>query len=251
MRVDLSADLGDSSPDAATPGDIALLRSVTSVNIACGVHAGNPSLIRRLLRLAREGGVRAGAHPSLLDRKGGGRRVLDVSADEVEDAVLYQVAALAGIARAEGVELMHVKPHGALYHLASADEAMAAAIARAIRLVDERLAVVGPPESRLMEAARRAGLPARPEAFADRAYEPEGGLVPRDRAGALITDPAVVVARAVRLVRERRVLAADGVTDLQVAAETLCIHGDTPGAASLARGVREALEQAGVLVTAP
>jgi len=248
MRVDLSADIGESPPDA--PGEGALLRRVTSVNIACGVHAGDPSVLRWILRQTREAGVRAGAHPSLPDREGLGRRRLGIGAGAIEDAVIYQIAALAGLARAEDMPLTHVKPHGALYHMAWEDERIAAAVVTATGLVDGRLAVVGPPGSALLEAARRAGLETRAEAFADRAYEASGRLVPRGMVGAVLTDPGEVAARSVRLVVEQRVRAVDG-TDLNVTAGTLCLHGDTPGAAELARAVREALEQAGVLVVAP
>ena len=250
MRIDLSADLGESPPGAEASGDAALLHSVTSVNVVCGVHAGDPTLIRRLLRGARDLGVRAGAHPGLPDRAGAGRRVLAIDPVEVEDAVLYQVAALAGLARAEGVALTHVKPHGALYHMATGDEAVAAAVVSATRLVDDRLAIVGLPGSALLEAARRAGLSIRAEAFADRAYEADGRLVPRGTPGAVLIDPDEVTARVVRLATEQRVRAVDG-TDLAVAAGTICVHGDTPGAAGLARAVREALERAGIVVAAP
>src|SRR5690606_36595454 len=157
----------------------ALLRSVTSVNIACGVHAGDPPLLRSILRRARNAGVRAGAHPSLPDREGAGRRMLAIGAGEVEDWVLYQVPALAGLARAERCPLGHVKPHGALYHMAAENEEIATAVVLAVRLVDDRLVVVGLPGSALLEAAGRAGLGTRSEAFADRAYDAGGRLVPR------------------------------------------------------------------------
>lgn len=249
MRIDLSADIGEAAPGAHVEDDAALFGCVTSVNVVCGVHAGDPPRIRRILRLARDSGTRVGAHPSVPDREGLGRRDVAISASDLEDWVLFQIAALGGLARAERLRLHHVKPHGALYHRAAEDEHAAEAIVRAVRLLDERLIVVGPPGSALLEAATRSGLGTRAEAFADRAYTPAGRLVSRDRPGALLTDPEEVGRRAVRLVQEQRVYAVDG-TDLRIAAETLCVHADTPGAARIARALRDALERAGIVVAA-
>jgi len=250
MRIDLNADVGERTGSAAGE-EPALLRSVTSANIACGFHAGDPSQIRRTLRLVRDCHVVAGAHPSLADREGFGRRLLPVAPGEIEDLVLYQISALAGMARAESLALSHVKPHGALYHLASSDDAVADAVARAVSDYAEDLRLVGFAGSRLIEAGRRAGLRTSAEAFADRAYDSDGRLVPRDRPGAVLSDPRRVVEQALRIVVDGRVLASDGRTPLDVSADTLCIHGDTPGAAHLAEAVRTALEREGVQVAAP
>ena len=245
MRVDLNADVGESATD-----DPALLRSVTSVNIACGFHAGTPSTIRSWIRAAREHSVAAGAHPSLADREGLGRRVLSVAPAEVEDLVLYQVSALLGIAAAEGVKLTHVKPHGALYHMASAHEEIADAIARATAAVNPTLCLVGFSGSCLIDAARRVGLTPIAEAFVDRAYGPDGDLVSRGQPGALIQDSVKAADQAMRIVLDRRVRANDATTMVAVVADTLCVHSDTPGAATIASAVRTALERAGVVVAA-
>ena len=250
MRIDLNADVGERVvPEDG--GDEPLLRIVTSANIACGFHAGDPRGIRRTLVLARTCGVAAGAHPSLADRDGFGRRVQPADPQEVEDLVLYQLSALLGMARAESMELSHIKPHGWLYHLASEDDTAARAIVRATASCRRGLRLVGFAGSRLVEAAREAGLPVSAEAFADRVYDPRGRLMPRERPGAVITDPAQAVRQALGLVLEHRVTAADGRTTLDVSADTLCVHGDTPGAVRLAEAVRSALEREGVVVAAP
>lgn len=249
MPVDLNADVSERS-GPASEDEVALFRVVTSVNIACGVHAGDPSLIRRTLQRAREHGVAAGAHPSLADREGFGRRVRAVDPRDVENLVLYQVSAVMGLAAAESVAIRHVKPHGALYHLASDDDAVADAVASATALCGPGLRLVGFAGSRLIEAGRRAGLQVLAEAFVDRAYGSDGRLLPRDQAGAVITDPRRAAEQALRLALAHRVRTADG-ADLEVVADTLCVHGDTPGAVRLADAVRQALEREGIVVEAP
>ena len=251
MRVDLNADAGESFGAWALGDDAALLESVTSVNVACGFHAGDPSIIRRTIRLAARAGVRVGAHPGYPDLQGFGRRTMALGPGEVEDIVLYQVSAVLGMARAEGVRLAHVKPHGALYNQAARDPALAAAIARAVVSLESGLMLVALAGSALLQAGVDAGLPVAAEAFADRAYFADGTLAPRHLGGAVIRDVDVVAARAVTIVREGRVRTLDGEADVSVRADTLCIHGDTPGAATLARVIRTALEAAGVLVSAP
>jgi UPF0271 protein len=246
MRIDLNADVGESAPQ-----DRALVRIVTSVNIACGFHAGTPSIIREYLRLARKHGLAAGAHPSLADREGLGRRVLAVDPAEVEDLLVYQISALRGIAAAEATTLSHVKPHGALYHMAAADDSIADAVVRAIALSEGKLRLVAFAGSRLIRAGERAGLTTSGEAFVDRAYAPNGRLVPRDLPDALIHDPAQAAAQALRIVLDREVRANDGSTMLRIAADTLCVHSDTPGAAIIANAVRTALEKAGVRLASP
>jgi UPF0271 protein len=251
MRIDLNADAAESYGAWVLGDDTALLSQVTSINVACGFHAGDPSVIRQTIRLAAKAGVRVGAHPGYPDLQGFGRRSMALAPGEIEDLVLYQVAALLGIARAEGVRLAHVKPHGALYNQAASDATRARAVARAVASLEPRLMLVGLAGSELMEAGAGAGLRVLAEAFADRAYLPDGSLAPRHLTGAVIQDPGLVAERALGIARDGRVRSLDGDSDVAVRADTLCIHGDTPGAADLARAVRAALESAGVRVVAP
>ena len=248
-RVDLNADVGESFGAYSIGHDAALMRSVTSANVAAGFHAGDPVILRETIRLAHSHGVAVGAHPGFPDLVGFGRRDMQVTAREAEDLVLYQVAAVAGVAAAEGVRLQHVKPHGALFNMAARNPDLAGAIARATAGIDRRLILFGPPNSELLKAGRAAGLAVAAEVFADRAYEPSGALMSRLKPGALITDEAEVVARAIRMVTEHVVVAVDGST-LQMEADTICLHGDTPGADKLAARLRAGLEAAGILVRA-
>jgi UPF0271 protein len=205
--------------------------------------------MRRTVRMAREAGVSIGAHPGFPDLAGFGRREMRLTPTEVEDMVLYQIGALAAIARSEGVALRHVKAHGALYNMAVADGALAEAIARATRAFDPALVLFGLPGSELLRAGRAAGLAVAAEGFADRAYEPDGSLTPRSRPGSVIHDATVVVARAVRMVTEGRVVATDG-SEIELHVDTLCTHGDTPGADELTRLLRQELERSGVRIAA-
>jgi UPF0271 protein len=248
--VDLNADMGESFGAYVMGQDDALMGAITSANVACGFHAGDPSVMRATVRLARRHGVAVGAHPAFPDLVGFGRREMQIPPAQVEDLVAYQIGALAGIAAAEGVTLSHVKPHGALYNMAARDAALAAAIVRAVTAVDRRLRVVGPPDSALVLAAHDAGLRTASEAFADRAYRADGSLVPRGEAGAVLHDESAVVARALEMVREQAVTAIDD-TRIALRVETICVHGDTPGAAAMARRLRESLERAGVEVAPP
>jgi UPF0271 protein len=249
MRIDLNADIGESFGAYAIGHDAGLLRSITSASIAAGFHAGDPSVLRHTIRLAKSAGVAIGAHPGLPDLAGFGRREMRVTPEELEDLVLYQIAAVAGVASAEGVRLQHVKPHGALYNMAARDASMAGAVTRAVLVFDPSLMIFGPSGSRLATAAQAAGLRLVAEAFADRAYQPDASLSPRGTSGALVTDRHAAVARAIRIVRERTVVATDG-TILTLEAETLCVHSDTPGADQLAAELRAGLEAAGVRVCA-
>lgn len=248
--VDLNCDTGESFGAWTLGADAELLSEVTSANIACGYHAGDPATMRRTIDLALARGVALGAHPGLPDLAGFGRRVIEVSIDDAYDMVVYQVGALAAFAAARGARLAHVKPHGALYNMAAARPPLAAAIAGAVRDVDRSLMLFGLAGSALVAAARAAGLVAVEEVFADRRYAPNGALVARSEAGAVIKDANAAVAQAVRMVRDGRVTAIDG-TELPVRADTICIHGDTPGAASHARALRAALTAAGIEVSAP
>jgi UPF0271 protein len=247
VRIDLNADLGESFGAWPMGQDAALMAVITSANVACGAHAGDPGTMRRTVRLARAHGVAVGAHPGFPDLLGFGRREMQLTPQEVEDSVLFQVSALAGIARSEGVRLQHVKPHGALYNMACRDEALADAIARAVRSFDPGLVLFGLPESALLQAGLDAGLPVAAEAFADRAYHADGSLVSRHTPGSVIHNVDAVVGRAVIMALERSVETVDG-TRLEIEADTLCVHGDTPGAAALAAAIRRGLEDAGVAV---
>ena len=245
-RIDLNADVGE----LPLGQDPALMPAITSANIACGFHAGDPDMMRATVRLAADHGVAVGAHPGFADREGFGRRERPVSESEVEALVLYQLGALAAIAAAEGVRLRHVKAHGALYNMAAREPALADALARATATFDRRLVFVGLAGSALLAAGARAGLTTVSEVFADRGYRADGSLVSRNQPGAVIHDRAVVVARAVKMATEREVVSVDG-SILQVAAETICVHGDTPDAARLAVEIRRALDARGVIVAAP
>jgi 5-oxoprolinase (ATP-hydrolysing) subunit A len=249
ITIDLNCDMGESFGPWPMGADAAILPYVTSANVACGFHAGDPAGMARTVALAARQGVAIGAHPGYPDLVGFGRRDLQMSADELEAAVLYQIGALAAIAAVQGQRLIHVKPHGALYNRAAADPAVAAPVVRAISRLAPTLPLVfvGLAGSGMVDAARAAGLPVAAEAFADRAYEADGRLRARSQPGALLTDPAAAAAQAVRMVQDGRVIAYDG-TPAPVQADTLCIHGDTPGAPAIAQAVRAALEAAGIAV---
>ncbi len=242
MSVDLNCDLGEGAGE-----DERILPFVSSVNVACGFHAGDPSTIRATVRLAARHGVAVGAHPSYPDRAGFGRTPMDRAPGLVQDDVVYQVAALRAFCAAEGVPLVHVKPHGALYNAAAQDRALAGAIGRAVREVDPGLVVVCLAGSPMADVLRGLGLRCAEEAFADRGYTAQGTLVPRGRPGALVQDPDAVAGRVAAMARDRRVASVDG-TPVAVPADTICLHGDTPGAAELARSIRARLAAEGVEV---
>jgi UPF0271 protein len=245
--VDLNADLGEGFGVWRLGDDDALLEVVTSANVACGFHAGDPSTMRRVCTRAAQAGVAVGAQVSYRDLAGFGRRFVDADPAELADDVLYQVAALDGIARAAGTAVGYVKPHGALYNAAVHHEGHARAVVDAVAALDPTLPVLGLPGSALLRHAEAAGLTTVAEGFADRGYTPEGTLVPRRQPGALVEDAAQVAARAVRMAVEGVVEAVDG-TRVDLVVASLCVHGDTPGAVELARSVRSALEDAGLRV---
>ncbi|MFF7360466.1 5-oxoprolinase subunit PxpA [Streptomyces sp. NPDC008125] len=247
--MDLNADLGEGFGRWTLTDDDALLSCVTSANVACGFHAGDPAVMRRVCEGAAARGVTIGAQVSYRDLAGFGRRSMDVPAAELTAEIAYQIGALRVFAEAAGSRVAYVKPHGALYNRAVHDDAQAHAVIEGVLLAGGSLPVLGLPGSRLLAHAREARLVAVEEAFADRAYTPQGTLVPRGEAGAVVEDPDEVVRRAVRMTVDRTVVAADGGT-VPVAARSLCLHGDTPGAAALARRVRAALEEADVDVRA-
>ncbi|HWE44192.1 MAG TPA: 5-oxoprolinase subunit PxpA [Gemmatimonadaceae bacterium] len=248
--VDLNCDIGESFGAWRLGADAEVLSHVTSANIACGFHAGDPATMRKTVDLAAERGVAIGAHPGLPDLGGFGRRVIEVTPDEAYEMVVYQVGALAAFTAARGARLAHVKPHGALYNMAATRAPLADAIARAVRDVDPALTLFGLAGSSLVAAARAAGIVAVEEVFADRRYAASGTLVSRGERGAVIDDTAVAVRQAVRMVREGMVTAVDG-SEVRVHADTICIHGDTAGAAAHARALRAALSDAGIDVAAP
>ncbi|MGV9292244.1 LamB/YcsF family protein [Streptomyces sp. NPDC003719] len=247
--IDLNADLGEGFGRWTLTDDDALLSVVTSANVACGFHAGDPAVMRRVCALAAERGVRIGAQVSYRDLAGFGRRAMDVPAAELAAEVAYQIGALRVFAEAAGAQVAYVKPHGALYNRTVHDSEQAAAVVAGVRLAGGDLPLLGLPGSRLLAAAEDAGLTGVAEAFADRAYTPEGTLVPRREADSVVTDGDAVVRRALAFAVDGAVEAVDG-SAVAVAARSLCVHGDTPGAAGIAARVREALEAAGVGVGA-
>ncbi|GGZ09087.1 LamB/YcsF family protein [Streptomyces poonensis] len=247
--IDLNADLGEGFGRWRLTDDEQLLSVVTSANVACGFHAGDPVTMRRVCELAAGRGVRIGAQVSYRDLAGFGRRAMDVPPGELAAEVAYQIGALGVFARAAGTRVSYVKPHGALYNRIVHDEEQARAVVDGVRLADAGLPVLGLPGSRFLALAGEAGLPTVTEAFADRAYTDEGTLVPRGRDGAVITDGDAVVERSVGLARSGTVVSRSG-KRVPVHARSLCLHGDTPGAVELARRVRAALTSSGVRVEA-
>jgi UPF0271 protein len=247
-RIDLNADVGESFGAWAMGADAELLALVTSANVACGFHAGDPMVMDRTVALAVRAKVALGAHPSHPDLRGFGRRAIQADPADIERDVLYQVGALQAFARAHGARVVHVKPHGALYNQAAEDEAVARAIARGVVRADAKLILVGLASTTVMRRAAEAeGLRFAAEAFADRRYTPRGTLVSRREPGAVLHDPAQAAAQAVKIATEGRVVAIDG-TEVEVRADTLCLHGDNPAAVANAAAVRGALESAGVSV---
>ena len=247
--MDVNADLGESFGRWTLGDDAALIQHVTSANVACGFHAGDPPTLRRSCELAAAHQVSVGAQVSYRDLAGFGRRFVDVAPDDLRDDVLYQLGALEAFARAAGTRISHPKPHGAMYHAVVTNQEQAAAVVAAVVEYDRGLAVLGLPGSALLEAAAAAGLRAVPEAFADRRYTAGGELVSRSRAGAVLGDPDDVAEQVRRLVTGLGVIADDG-TVVPVQAESICVHGDTPGAVRIAERVRAEIERAGTPVRA-
>ena len=245
MAIDLNSDLGEAYGIWELGDDAAMLKVVTSANIACGFHAGDPSILRATCTEAIGRGVAIGAHVSYPDVLGFGRRHIHMEPTELRDAVLYQLGALDAFAQVARSEIAYVKPHGALYHAASTDPSVAQAVVSAAVEYDPALAILGAPGSELIAAADEADLESVAEAFVDRAYRPDGGLVSRREPGSVLTDSMEIAERAVRLAVDNEVEAVDG-SIVTVRARSLCIHGDTPDAVAIARAVRAALDAAGV-----
>jgi UPF0271 protein len=249
MVIDLNADLGEGFGVWRLGDDLALLDIVTSANVACGFHAGDPVTIRRTCAAAVDRGVTIGAQVSYRDLAHFGRREMDTEPEELCAEVLYQLAAVDGIAKAMGGRVSYIKPHGALYNRICRDEVQAAAVIDAVADYDPSLPVLTLPGSAVHAVAAAAGVPTVNEAFADRAYTPEGALVSRREPGAVIHDPAAVADRACRMAVQGSVTAVDG-SSVPVSARSICVHGDTPDAVRLAQAVRDALLAAGVVLQA-
>jgi UPF0271 protein len=247
--IDLNADLGEGFGVWRLGDDDAMLAIVTSANVACGFHAGDPAGLVRVCRSAAERGVRIGAQVSYRDLAGFGRRFIDVAAEDLVAEVVYQIGALQAIAHASGTSVSYVKPHGALYNTIVTHREQAAAVAEAVRLVDPGLPVLGMTGSAFFDEATRVGLRTVTEAFADRAYRPDGQLVSRREPGAMLHDPAQIAARVETMVTSGQVSATDG-TLLTLSVESVCVHGDSPGAVEIATAVRDRLKAARVEIRA-
>ncbi len=250
--IDINCDMGESFGAYTIGMDEEVIRHITSANIACGFHAGDPQVLRRTVRMAAVNGVSVGAHPGFPDLMGFGRRHMECTPEEIENYIIYQIGAIRAFCDAENVALRHVKPHGGLYNLAAINESVFQTIAGAVAAVDRNLFLVGlagKKAPRMAEIAEKAGIRAVFEAFPDRAYTPEGTLAPRSRPRAVIKDPGEVADRALSMAAHGRIQAEDG-TSLELAPDTLCVHGDTPAAVELVRHIREKLEQKGITAAA-
>jgi 5-oxoprolinase (ATP-hydrolysing) subunit A len=245
VRIDLNSDLGEGFGTWTLGDDDALLEVVTSANVACGFHAGDPDILRRVCGLAAERGVVIGAQVAYRDLHGFGRRAMEVDPPTLTNEVIYQIAALDGFARVAGTRVSYVKPHGALYNAVVHHVDQAAAVVEAVRLYDASLPVMGLPGSSILNQAADAGLRTVTEAFADRGYTPQGTLVPRSQPGALLHDPQAVAERMVAMVRTGQLTASDG-SAVAVSASSICVHGDSPAAVEMAVAVRKALTEAGI-----
>jgi len=246
MHIDLNSDMGESFGAYVIGADEEILHWVTSANVACGWHGGDPQVMRQTVERAKARGVAVGAHPSYPDLLGFGRRVMQISRQEARDYMLYQIGALRAFAEAVGLILQHVKPHGAIYNVAVKDRDLSLGIAEGVKDAGGDLILVGLPDSEILRAGKELGLGVAREAFGDRAYNEDGTLVSRKVAGSLITDPGVVAQRVLGLAQGR----ATAITgkEIHLQADTICLHGDTPGAATIAKAVRKALDGAGIQV---
>lgn len=247
-RVDLNADIGESFGNYSCGMDDKLVQFITSANIACGYHASDPVIMEKTVALAKENGVHIGAHPGFPDLQGFGRRQMNMSAQEIRAMIIYQIGALNAFCQANGANLRHVKPHGALYNMAVKDETIATAICRGIADVDPELILLGPAFSQLTAAAVKIGLPVANEVFADRAYEEDGSLVARSKPGAMIHDRQEAVGRVIQMVTEGTVTTITGKT-IPVKADSICLHGDNENALLFAQAIHDALVAKGIHVT--
>lgn len=239
-KVDLNCDLGESFGAYKCGMDEEVIPFISSANVACGFHASDPLVMEKTVALAAKYGVAVGAHPGYPDLVGFGRRNMNVSPEEVKAMVQYQIGALMAFCRSKGVALQHVKPHGAMYNMAGKDENLAMAVCRGIQEVDESLILLGLAGSRMMEAAKKIGLRFASEVFADRAYEEDGSLMARTKPGAMITDEELAVTRVVRMVTEGKVTSVTG-KEIEITADSICVHGDGPKALAFVEKIRKAL----------
>lgn len=249
LKIDLNCDMGESYGAWIMGNDDAVLPFISSANIACGFHGGDPGTMRKTVAAALEHGVAIGAHPSLPDLLGFGRREMHITPQEVYDCVIVQIGALGAIAHTQGAKLHHVKPHGALYNMAAKDPALADAICRAINDLDPALVLYGLANSELIKTGQALGLKVANEVFADRSYEPDGSLTPRAKAGAMIEDVDTSIRQVLRMVQHQCVATLEGLV-IDVQADTLCLHGDQPNAALFAKKIRAALEEANIVIAA-
>ncbi|MGM0845307.1 MAG: 5-oxoprolinase subunit PxpA [Bacillota bacterium] len=241
MMIDLNCDLGESFGSYSKGNDEEILKKITSANIACGFHAGDHQIMLKTVQLALQNGVNIGAHPGYPDLQGFGRRNMDISAEEIYSLVLYQIGSLHAIVKSQGGELSHVKPHGALYNRAAKDEEAAKAIARAVHDFDPALILFGLANSQLIAEGNKIGLQTASEVFADRTYQNDGSLTPRTHEGAVIHSEEQALAQVIKMIKERKVVSADGV-EIEISPDTICLHGDNKKALMFAEKIREALK---------
>ena len=249
-KIDLNCDMGESYGAWKMGADAGVMPYISSANIACGFHAGDPATIRQTVRLAVDSGVAVGAHPSLPDLMGFGRRVMRISPQDMYDLVIYQAGAVEAFARAAGAKLHHVKCHGALYNMAAVDEALSEAMVRAVRDLGSDVILYVLSKSKNHEIATRSGVRVAGEVFADRGYTDEGTLAPRDKPGGMIEDPQASVKHVLGMIEEGTVISLNG-KRVPVAADTLCLHGDQPGAVVFAQTLRKVFTEKGITVVAP
>ena len=252
-RIDLNSDVGESFGNYKLGLDEDVIPLISSANIACGFHAGDPTVMRRTIAIARDSGVAIGVHPGFPDLVGFGRRNLDASLEEIKDYVTYQIGALQAFAAAQGVKVQHVKPHGALYNMAVNDTAIWKVVAEAIAAVDSRLilfVLAGRDREKLEAISAESGIRIAYEFFGDRAYNSDGSLVSRKEPGAVIHDSETVAEKILKMVKEGRVICKDG-SEIELTADTICVHGDNPSALSLVKKIRETLQASGVEIAAP
>ena len=249
-KIDLNCDMGESYGAWKMGADAEVMPFITSANIACGFHAGDPATIRKTVRLAVDRGVAVGAHPSLPDLMGFGRRTMRISPQDMYDLIVYQAGAVEAFARAAGTKLHHVKCHGALYNMAATDEGLSEAMARAVRDLGGNVMLYALSNSPMMKIARQMNIPVAGEVFADRGYSDDGTLAPRDKPGGMIEEPLAAVKQALAMIEEGRVTSLSG-KRVAVAADTMCLHGDQPGAVRFAQSLRKAFSERGITVAAP
>ncbi len=249
MKIDLNCDLGESFGNYKIGMDEEVIKFISSANIACGFHASDPLVMEKTVALAKENGVKVGAHPGFPDLAGFGRRNINVSPAELKAMVMYQVGALAAFCKAKGVKMNHVKPHGAMYNMAAKDIKLALAIAEGIAQVDDSLILLGLSGSQLLKAAQEVGLKSAAEVFADRAYEEDGSLAARTKAGAVIADENEVIERVIKMIKLGKVQTITG-KEIEIKPDSICVHGDNPKALNFVKLIRQRLTQENIKIEA-